>query len=333
MEAASILTKISTFFSVLFASPFTIIPTIILLVFLYELFFRMHREDVETKYFFGLGIAACMVFVIVAYFSTVTTGLDTIITGILTEYYFPSMAIYMGIIVLAHIVVVLSMVKETDSSTIKKINVIFFAIIEILFFEFLYLIGKYKLSLTNINSIHSNEQLLIILEITMFVTFVWIMFGIGLWIVKYFVPELEKKKDQTTFPQVSHSQFEGVPLFPQEKIEIVKETFVEKEDIVRLRQLYEEEQRLVEEQLKYMLLLQEKEYEKLSGELHKLSQFARRKRELIKQLDAYEILLHNEKVEIEEEIELLLYIKKKEQEKIQKEIDKLLAKYVERNLE
>lgn len=331
MEVSSMITKISTFFGVLFASPFTIIPTILLLVFLYELFFRIHREDVEMKYFFGLGFAFCILFVSITYFSSVMNGLDAIVTGILTEYYFPSMAMYMGIIVLTHIIVVLTMLKETISAVTKKINIIVFVIIEILFFEFLYLVGKHQISLTNINQIHSNQQILIILEITMFVTFLWIIIGIGLWIVKYFVPEMEKKKEQTNFPQVSVSHFEGVPLFPQEKVEVIAESLVKEEDLIRLRALYQEEQRLIEEQLKYMLLLTKKEYEKLSGELHKLSQFARRKRELIKQLDAYEILLHNEKVEVEEEIELLLYIKKKEQEKIHKEIDNLLAKYVERN--
>lgn len=331
MEMSNILKKISTIFSILFSSPWTIIPTVILIIFLYELFFQLKREDMKLKYFFCVGVGSCLLFSLVTSFSAVITGFDEIINGVLTEYYFPSMSVYMGIIFISYIVVTISMLKNNLPVYIKKTNVIMFAIIEILFFEFLYLIGKSHIPLSDINQIHSNQQILIILETTTLITIIWVMVGIGFLVVKHFLPEFEKKKEMNNFPQVSVSQFKGIPIFPQETLNSRPKLSVKKEDVDKLTKLYEEEQKLVEEQLTYMLLLQEKKYEKLSNELHKLSQFSRKKSELVKQLNAYDILLHNEKITMEEEIELLFYIKKKEQEKIKKEIALLQQKLFEKN--
>lgn len=326
MKPSTLFDKIQVIFEALFSTPWAIIPAVLLVVFILELTFRLKREDVATKKFFAGGIVILCLFLGIVHFTRMTTGFDQIIIGILTEYYFPSIATYMFIMVMVHIIVILAIFKDWFDIYLKNIMITIFTILEVIFFAFLATVMKQKISLTDAAKIYSNQDLLTMLEAASFVTVIALIIIAGYYVIYYFVGK-EKK--------VLKPNYEPIVMMPPPPVEVPKPVvpstpkpvIIEKvipgvpaEYFDQVAKAIAEEQLLLKEQLKLLSLLQQKGTQELKEELTKLMTGKLTKKQLLEQIEAFSILLHNCDITMEEELELMAatqqYVQKNVEQKM-----------------
>ncbi len=326
MKPSTLFDKMQVILEALFATPWAIIPAILLIAFILELSFRLKREDVETKKFFFIGFIILCLFLGIIYFTSITTGIDQIITGILTEYYFPSIATYMFIMVVSHITVILAIFKDWFDIYFKHIIIALFTILEIIFFAFLATMMKQKISLTDATKIYSNQDLLTMLEAATFVTVIGLVVIAGYYVVRHF----KDKEDKAP-----KSNYEPIVMMPSSLVEVPQPVvtpapepvIVEKvipgitvDHFHQVTKAVSEEQLLLKEQLKLLLLLQQKGTQDLKQELAKLTTGKLTKKQLLEQIEAFSILLHNRDITMEEELELMAATQQYVQKNVEKKI-------------
>ena len=102
----------------------------------------------------------------------ITHFLDTIVNGLL----FPNLALYMGILVIVNIILIVSVFNDNLSKFIKGINLSFFGLIQLLLVFIVKNIVNNNIDITKRLTSDTNIQLLILVEASIFVFVLWLLF-------------------------------------------------------------------------------------------------------------------------------------------------------------
>ena len=171
------LTLVETFtklFEYLGKNPlFILIFAIFILVYFYLILSPVYTK--KHKIIYTIFFLVAIVSLIIIYGATFWKFLDYLIDNIFVALFFPSLPIYMVMIVTTIIIFIATMFKENISSGLKKLNT--FAFLLIMFF----LILSLNIVMTkNVNvysqlAIYSNEYLLVMIQMTMNTFAIWIL--------------------------------------------------------------------------------------------------------------------------------------------------------------
>lgn len=120
------------------------------------------------------------VFIITAltiiYFNPITKLLshllDTVVNGIL----FPNLALYVGILLLVNIILIVTVFNDNLSKFIKGINLSLFALMQLLLVFIIKNIVVNNIDITKRLTADTNMQLLILVEASIFVFVLWLLF-------------------------------------------------------------------------------------------------------------------------------------------------------------
>ncbi len=107
------------------------------------------------------------------YHDSIFTLIDYLINNIFILLFFPNLAVYTLIIIIINIILVRTLIK--DKRKIRHLNILFFILFNILFYLIINNIIKNNINIYEQLSIYTNNELLILIEMSMKLFLIWII--------------------------------------------------------------------------------------------------------------------------------------------------------------
>lgn len=145
---------------------------IILTVVILSFFFNQAKYRKIYLLVYVFIITALMIVYFNPISKLITHFLDTVVNGLL----FPNLALYMGILVIVNIILIVTVFNDNLSKFIKGINLSFFGLIQLLLVFIVKNIVNNGIDITKRLIADTNIQLLILVEASIFVFVLWLLF-------------------------------------------------------------------------------------------------------------------------------------------------------------
>ena len=203
MNQLTILEKIQVLFKLLFSSPIIIGIFVFSLFLMIVLFFNSRLNRKLVKYSF-IGIYVLVIgFAFFKYGSYFLTSIDSFLTLFMANIYFPTIPVYVAIMIISFIIMIVTLSSNKRSKVVKIINTVFFTVIQMLFAVFIYVIESNKIDVSSNSNLYTNELTLTLLELGMGLFVIWIII---LLIILYFkradkIFKTGKKDEQDDFDE------------------------------------------------------------------------------------------------------------------------------------
>lgn len=174
MTYLSIIEKFKILFESLFDFEFILVFMIllILLTFLFGI-----RKLSTKKYVLFMIISFVIVFSIsiISNYKVLSNTFDNFTTIFFGNIYFPSIYVYISVLVISFISFITSLLNKKMYKVYKAINTIMFIVNNFLFVIVLNIIAKNKIDIFSVNSLYTNTSLVAILELSMGLCILWIL--------------------------------------------------------------------------------------------------------------------------------------------------------------
>lgn len=203
MNQLTIFDKVQVLFKLLFSSPIIIGIFVFSLFLMIVLFFNSRLNKKIIKYVF-IGIYVIVIgFAFFKYGSYFLTSIDSFLTLFMANIYFPTIPVYVAIMIISFIIMIITLSSNKKSRVVKIINTVFFTIIQMLFAIFIYVIESNKIDVSSNSNLYTNEQTLTLLELGIGLFIIWIVI---LLIILYFkradkIFKTGKKDEQEDFDE------------------------------------------------------------------------------------------------------------------------------------
>ena len=175
MSQLTLLEKIEVLGKLLVSSPVIIGISVFSLVLMIVLFLSNKINKKIIKIIFIIIYLALFGFTIFKYGSYFLTSIDSFITLFMANIYFPTIPVYVFIMIISFIIMIFTFNSKTKNKIVKIINVVFFTLIQMLFVIFIFIVETTKIDVSSNQNIYTNEQTLTLLELGMGLFFVWIV--------------------------------------------------------------------------------------------------------------------------------------------------------------
>jgi len=174
MTYLSIIEKIKILFDLLMDFEFVLIFT---LVMLYLTFLYSVKKLSGKKYISYILLTFIIVFgiSIVNNYEVLSNTFDNFTTIFFENIYFPSIYVYIGVLIISFIAFVVSLFNVMLKKIYKIINVMMFTLNNILFVIILNIIAKNNIDVFSPNSLYTNTNLVAILELSMGLCLIWFL--------------------------------------------------------------------------------------------------------------------------------------------------------------
>lgn len=191
MNEYSFLDRVSTILDMITSSGFfvalfiTICLTIIILVI---------DSKVRKKWIkYGLGFVyfGIMIYVVYRYGNYALSLNDSFVERVFTAMYFPNLVTYISMMIITVFVMISAFINKKTTSFSKILYLVFFGIIWFLFVLVLDTVKSNNIDIYDKVSIYSDESLMILLQASMYVFFIWI----AVIVINYIVSKLTKVLD------------------------------------------------------------------------------------------------------------------------------------------
>lgn len=193
MTYLSIIEKLQILFKTILDFKFILVFTILVLIFtlLYVL-----RKFNGRKYILCMTLLFGMVFgiSIISNYKILAKTFDNFATILFGNIYFPSIYVYIGVLVISFIVFITSILNVKLKRVYKIINSIMFVINNILFVVILNIIAKNKIDIFSVNSLYSDITLVALLELSMGLFILWVLSIVVVYITDYICGRIAYKK-------------------------------------------------------------------------------------------------------------------------------------------
>ena len=145
---------------------------IVLVVVILSFFFNQVKYRKIYLLVYVFIITALMIVYFNPISKLITHALDVVVNGLL----FPNLALYMGIMLIVNIIIIVSVFNDNLSKFIKGINLSLFALMQLLMVFIIKNIVVNNIDITKRLSVDTNPQLLILVEASIFVFVLWLIF-------------------------------------------------------------------------------------------------------------------------------------------------------------
>ena len=173
MTYLSLLEKINIFFNMIF--DFKIVFVLVLLLLIINLLFFIKKISYK-KYILSMILSMIIVFSIsiILNFKVLSNTFDNFMNLFFSNIYFPSIYVYIGILIIVFIAFIVSVSSTKINNTYKIVNSIMFSLNNVLLIIILNIIAKNKIDVFSIQSLYTNINLVGILELCTILFLVWI---------------------------------------------------------------------------------------------------------------------------------------------------------------
>lgn len=228
MVEFSLFEKIKTVFDLMVASPLFLILLFGVILMVVDTIYISKKDPKTKKVYIIISLLVVLLFMY-SYLDSLTNIFDTIAKNIVAIIYFPTVLEYVATLVLSLIILAVSIFSNKMKKIVKRINIFFFTINTFLFFLILDQLTGSTVDLTNKVSIYTNSNLMVLLELSLFVFIIWII-GLTIYKIIRLITPREKPVEVTNLETnfynepVLPNNFEDLKnkeLIPEPKVEYV----------------------------------------------------------------------------------------------------------------
>ena len=175
MIQASLLEQIATFWKILISNKFIWIVLAIALglVLLLSIGSKFHNKKI-TKILYIIAYLGVFGTLIGFFHTEILELLDYLVNNIFLFLFFPNLAVYTLVIVLVNVIIIKSTFSK-DNKLIKGVNITFFIIFNIIFYLIIDNVIKNNINVYEQLSIYTNNNLLVLIELSMKLFVVWVL--------------------------------------------------------------------------------------------------------------------------------------------------------------
>ncbi len=176
MIQASLLDQIKTFFNILVNTKtlWLIVIMVLGLVLLLTLASKFHNKKI-TKVLYAIVYLGIFGTLIYFFHEEIFELFDYLIDNIFLFLFFPNLAVYILVLVVVNVIIIKSTFSEKDNKIIKVFNIIAFIVFDIIFYLIIDNVIKNDVNVYEQLSIYTNNDLLILIELSMKLFVVWLL--------------------------------------------------------------------------------------------------------------------------------------------------------------
>lgn len=175
MIQTSLFEQFSTLYKIFINNKYILNVSIIgiLAFIIFELFSRFHTKKIIKVFIIilYLGLFGALIYF---YGDIIFNFLDYLMNNIFILLFFPNLAVYTLVIIIMNVLFLKSIFSDKDSKLMKTINIIFFIIINIVFYLILDNVMTNKIDIYENLSIYTNNNLLVLIQISMYLFIIWL---------------------------------------------------------------------------------------------------------------------------------------------------------------
>lgn len=204
MSYISIIDRIKVVFDLIVSSQI-LVSTIILI--LMAIFFSINDKFNVKRMFKMILIINAIAFIalIIVYNNEIIKTFDEIINKVFLNFYFPSVEIYLFILLFMIVTLIISIFKINMRKSQKVINTVSFFLMFYLFIALLYVISTKNIDIFNPQSIYTNSQAISLLELSTLIFIVWIIITLINSISNYIYCYIMNKKTRVVNEELADS--------------------------------------------------------------------------------------------------------------------------------
>lgn len=173
MKYLSLLEKLKVLLDMLLSFKFILIFVIIMLILtILYLFKKISNKKYIT--FMSLSIIVTFIISIIKNYKILSNTFDNFATIFFSGIYFPSIYVYIGILLIISLAFITSVLSSKKRKIYKIINSVIFILNNIFFIIVLNVIAKNNINIFEISSLYTNNSLVAILELNIILFILWI---------------------------------------------------------------------------------------------------------------------------------------------------------------
>ena len=193
MTYLSILEKLEILFNTLMDFKFVLVFSLLILFF--TILYGIKRLS-SKKYILYIALSFTLLFgiSIVNNYDILSNTFDDFTTIFFGNIYFPSIYVYIGVLVVSFIAFITSILNIMLKKIYKIINSIMFVLNNVLFAIILNVIAKNKIDIFSVNSLYTDTNLVVLLELSMGLCILWILSLLVVYITNVLCDRIVNKK-------------------------------------------------------------------------------------------------------------------------------------------
>ena len=193
MTTISMLDKLKTVFT-LSDNIFNIV-IIAFLAFISFLFITTNKNNAKDSRKAYIALYAILFAVIlIRYYDSIPIMFDYFMDNVFSVIYFPNIAVYIGAIIFANIIMLISIFSSKTHKYIKPINVIVTSTLDYIFILFVNLVNNKKIDVFNIDDLYSSKDIHSLIELSSNIFILWLSFLIIFKIVSLIIDKKNEKE-------------------------------------------------------------------------------------------------------------------------------------------
>lgn len=229
MTYLTILEKLKILLDILLDYKIILIFTILLIILTLLYLVKILNKK---KYILSMILSFIIVFSIsiISNYKILSTTFDNFTTIFFRGIYFPSIYLYITTLILLLVVFIMSILSIKLPKTYKVINTTAFIINNIFLAIILNIIAKNKIDIFSVNSLYTNTNLVVILELNMSMIIIWLLSLIVVYLTNIICDRITLKK-KTKVPTTNEIVIDNIPLEESSNNKVVEEPVLVKDKI------------------------------------------------------------------------------------------------------
>lgn len=231
MTYLTILEKLKILLDILLDYKIILIFTILLIILTLLYLVKILNKK---KYILSTILSFIIVFSIsiISNYKILSTTFDNFTTIFFRGIYFPSIYLYITTLILLLVVFIMSILSIKLPKTYKVINTTAFIINNIFLAIILNIIAKNKIDIFSVNSLYTNTNLVVILELNMSMIIIWLLSLIVVYLTNIICDRITLKK-KTKVPTTNEIVIDNIPLVEESSNnKVVEEPVLVKDKII-----------------------------------------------------------------------------------------------------
>ena len=203
-------------FELITSSTFFISLLVIIVLTIIILVINSKVKSKVPRYLAAFAYILIMVYVLVKYGAYVLSLNDSLVEKLFKAMYFPNLITYVCMLIITIFILIITFINKKYSIVLKIGNILCFCLIWFFFILILDTVKSAGINIYETTEVYSNEALMILLQASMYIFFIWMGILLIDLIVKKILAALEKRKEMIESGKI-------VPLETDEKFEEVRQ--------------------------------------------------------------------------------------------------------------
>lgn len=175
MADYSLLEKVKIIFTTILSTPLFAISTLLGLFLIILMIVCIIKKKKISKWIYVSGWVCVLLFIALKYTKLVPTLLDNLVDTFIKSLYFPSLGVYVSIVLISNIIFIILNFQKNIRKSYKITSLITAIILNVLFIIIAGFVTKHKIDISAEINLYTASTLLVLLQISMFIFVLYIL--------------------------------------------------------------------------------------------------------------------------------------------------------------